>query len=180
MTKPNPGSASSKFGERQVSFFELLQVQSLEKGLSPTLVWQVRSSEKGQFLYLDSEPWQVRSSDRAKPWFGMFGVRPVPFSDSEPKLLTRVRPFSFSELRTSRACRTRVHQTLNMPKPGFGPVPSPNSEPKLQTRVRPGYFSELRTCQTSVRPIPFSELQTQTPNQGLAWSFLRTPNRDSG
>ena len=43
----NPGSAGSDFGERT--------------GL--TLVRQVRSSEKGQFLSSNSKPWQVRSSE---------------------------------------------------------------------------------------------------------------------
>ena len=55
----NPGSAGSEFGER----------------MGITLVWQVRSSEKGQFLSPNSEPWQVRSKNWAAPWFCRFGVR---------------------------------------------------------------------------------------------------------
>ena len=76
----NPGSAGSEFGEIT--------------GI--TLVRQVRSSEKGQFLspnpgrfgvrrknqaqpWYQVQPWLgrfgVRRKDRAEPWFGRFGVR---------------------------------------------------------------------------------------------------------
>ena len=69
--------------------------------------------------------------------------------------------------------------SLNLPACSFLNTriwPSPYSEPKLRTRVWPGSFSELRNCQTRVRPVPFSELWTQTQNQGSALSFLQTPN----
>ena len=60
-------------------------------------------------------------------------------------------------------------------KPWFGPVASPVSEPKLQNRVQPCFFSKLLTCLTRVWTVPFSELKTQTPNQGSALYFLQTP-----
>ena len=106
-------------------------------------------------------------------------VRPVPFSNSEPKLRISIQPGSFSELWT---CQTRV-----------GHIPLSELQ-TCQTRVQPCLFSELRTCWTRVRlipfsklqtcrarvpPVSFSELQTRTPNQGSAQSFLRTPNRNS-
>ena len=68
---------------------------------------------------------------------------------------------TFLKLRT---CRTRVRPVpcSKLDKPGF----------------RPGPFPEPRTCWTSVGPGHFSELRTQTPNQGSAGSELRTPNSE--
>ena len=74
-TGPNLGLAGSEFGERPIPFSKLRTLAGLEKGPGRTLVRQVRSSEKGPFLSPNSEPWQVWRKDRAKPWFGRFGVR---------------------------------------------------------------------------------------------------------
>ena len=57
------------------------QVWSSEKGPGITLVWQVWSSEKGPFLSPNSDRFGVRRKNRAKPWFGRFGVRPVLFNE---------------------------------------------------------------------------------------------------
>ena len=84
----NPGSAGSELGERAVPFSELQTLAGSEFGVrtgpnpgsagsekgqflpssekepGPTLVWQVRSSEKGHLLSPNSVPWQVRSSEK--------------------------------------------------------------------------------------------------------------------
>ena len=50
-------------------------VHSFERGPGITLVWQVKSSEKGQFLSLNSGRLGVWRKDRAKPWLGRFGYQ---------------------------------------------------------------------------------------------------------
>ena len=70
----NPGSVGSEFGERPVPFSEHRTLADSEFGIrtGPALVGQVRSSEKGQLLSPNSEPWQVPRKDRAETWFGRF------------------------------------------------------------------------------------------------------------
>ena len=99
------------------------------------------------------------NSEPAEPGFGLF-LSP----NSEPILRIRVRPGSFSELRTCqtrvrpvpfseiRTCRTRVQSCFfsesEPAKPGFGPFLSPNSEPAkpgLGQILSPNSEPELRT-----------------------------------
>ena len=78
----NPGLVGSEFGERPVPFSEHRTLAGSQFGIrtGPTLVRQVRSSEKGQLLSLNTEPWQVRSKNRVNPG-REFGERPVTFSE---------------------------------------------------------------------------------------------------
>ena len=135
-----------------------------------------KKGQKGSFSELQT--WRTR-------------VRPVPFS----QLRIRVRPGSFSELRTQLRIRVRPG-SFSEPRTCRTSVrPVPFSELRTcQTRVQPCLFSELRTGRTRVRPIPFielpacrtrvrpdpsSEFWTGTPNQDSAQSFLQTPNWNS-
>ena len=64
-------------------------------------------------------------------------------------------------------------------KPGLGQIFFPNSELELRSRVRPvlsrNSEPELQTPGKNTILDQFF-LRTQTQNQGLAGSFLRTPN----
>ena len=81
----NPGSAGSEFGVRTGRNQDLVR---------PGLVRQVRSTKKGPFLSPNSEPWR---KNRAEPWFGRLGERPVPFSD-----LRTLAGLEFGERRVRR------------------------------------------------------------------------------
>ena len=89
---------------------------------------------------------------------------------------------------------TFLYRNSKPAKPGFSPVFSLNSEPAEpgfdlflfpnSKPAEPGFrpflsWNSKPELQTKVLPSPFSELQTRTPNQGSAQSFLRTPNRNS-
>ena len=140
----------------------------------------IPGSEKGQFLSLNPKLWQVWGLEKRPGRTRQTLVRQIQKKASS--FLQTQNPGRFGERTRSNlgsACSRFEVRRKDLAEPWFGrfgegPVPFS----KLQTLAgsefgertgpnpNPSFFSEHRTCQTEVRPDPFSELQTGTPNSG--------------
>ena len=131
-------------------------VRNSEKGLGITLVWQVPNSA---------------GSPNSKPGFG-----PVPSPSSESKHQTRVRPCSFSELRT---CRARVRSSRS-----FLRTPNQNSELRVKHSPGPnryllhgpvGHAQQLRILkhEHTVSHFSYAPLLMKRNTLFLFWDYQR-------
>ena len=149
----NPGRFGVRRMDRAEPWFRRFSFRRIDPG--QTLVRQVQSSEKTQFLSPNSELLHVlavRRKNWTKPWFGRFGVQRKASSMAGSVLGERTVPnqgSTYSFLQTSdllnqgSACSFLWTQTLNEGLATFFlQTPNlPNSEPKLQIRVWADSFS---------------------------------------